>query len=148
MPRHLLTSLAATAAAVLLAACGASAPKAGAEVASAASVASAAPAAPAVGGQGDAQDCLPAAGQTWSKLLKSCVQVFNVADLSLPDPDNPTLAVYAIFSPDKKQAEVFAAGLPGGSVLMTRMNSGYVSGYGRVLLLKDSERKEGWRIAK
>ena len=110
MPRHLLTSLAATAAAVLLAACGASAPKAGAEIASAASVASAArasaaPAAPAVGGQRDAQDCLPAAGQTWSKLLKSCVQVFNVADFSLPDPDNPTLAVYAIFSPDKKQAE-------------------------------------------
>ena len=109
-----------------------------------------APAAPLAGSGRDPSDCLPSAGQTWSKLRKACVQVFDVADICLTDPDNPALAVYVLFSPDKKVAEMFSASFPDGSVMMaaTRGGNSYFANMGRVLLLKDSQSKEGWRIAK
>jgi len=109
-----------------------------------------APAAPLAGSGRDPSDCLPSAGQTWSKLRKACVQVFDVADIRLTDPDNPALAVYVLFSPDKKVAEMFSASFPDGSVMMaaTRGGNSYFANMGRVLLLKDSQSKEGWRIAK
>ena len=107
-------------------------------------------AAPLAGSGRDPSDCLPSAGQTWSKLRKACVQVFDVADIRLTDPDNPALAVYVLFSPDKKVAEMFSASFPDGSVMMavTRGGNSYFANMGRVLLLKDSQSKEGWRIAK
>ena len=131
-----------------LAACGASAPKAA--FADPAPAEASAEAAPLAGSGRDPSDCLPSAGQTWSKLRKACVQVFDVADIRLTDPDNPALAVYVLFSPDKKVAEMFSASFPDGSVMMaaTRGGNGYFANMGRVLLLKDSQSKEGWRIAK
>lgn len=131
-----------------LAACGASAPKAAS--ADPAPAEASAEAAPLVGSGRDPSDCLPSAGQTWSKLRKACVQVFDVADIRLTDPDNPALAVYVLFSPDKKVAEMFSASFPDGSVMMaaTRGGNSYFANMGRVLLLKDSQSKEGWRIAK
>ena len=127
-----------------LAACGASAPKA------ASADPAPAEAAPLAGSGRDPSDCLPSAGQTWSKLRKACVQVFDVADIRLTDPDNPALAVYVLLSPDKKVAEMFSASFPDGSVMMaaTRGGNSYFANMGRVLLLKDSQSKEGWRIAK
>lgn len=131
-----------------LAACGASAPKAAS--ADPAPAEASAEAAPLVGSGRDPSDCLPSAGQTWSKLRKACVQVFDVADIRLTDPDNPALAVYVLLSPDKKVAEMFSASFPDGSVMMaaTRGGNSYFANMGRVLLLKDSQSKEGWRIAK
>lgn len=131
-----------------LAACGASAPKAAS--ADPAPAEASAEAAPLAGSGRDPSDCLPSAGQTWSKLRKACVQVFDVADIRLTDPDNPALAVYVLFSPDKKVAEMFSASFPDGSVMMaaTRGGNSYFANMGRVLLLKDSQSKEGWRIAK
>ena len=131
-----------------LAACGASAPKAAS--ADPAPAEASAEAAPLAGSGRDPSDCLPSAGQTWSKLRKACVQVFDVADIRLTDPDNPALAVYVLLSPDKKVAEMFSASFPDGSVMMaaTRGGNGYFANMGRVLLLKDSQSKEGWRIAK
>ena len=131
-----------------LAACGASAPKAAS--ADPAPAEASAEAAPLAGSGRDPSDCLPSAGQTWSKLRKACVQVFDVADIRLTDPDNPALAVYVLFSPDKKVAEMFSASFPDGSVMMAAARGGnsYFANMGRVLLLKDSQSKEGWRIAK
>ena len=131
-----------------LAACGASAPKAAS--ADPAPAEASAEAAPLAGSGRDPSDCLPSAGQTWSKLRKACVQVFDVADIRLTDPDNPALAVYVLLSPDKKVAEMFSASFPDGSVMMaaTRGGNSYFANMGRVLLLKDSQSKEGWRIAK
>lgn len=159
MSHKRLMALAAVAA--LLAGCGATAPKAASSTGSGAEAqaqanspavakADLAPAAPLAGSGRDPSDCLPSAGQTWSKLRKACVQVFDVADIRLTDPDNPALAVYVLLSPDKKVAEMFSASFPDGSVMMaaTRGGNGYFANMGRVLLLKDSQSKEGWRIAK
>jgi len=52
---------------------------------------SAAPA--ALGGDKDTHGCLPAAGQSWSKLRHTCIQPFDVADIRLQDPENATLAL-------------------------------------------------------
>ena len=161
MSHKRLMALAAVAA--LLAGCGATAPKAASSTGSGAEAqaqaqtnspavakADLAPAAPLVGSGRDPSDCLPSAGQTWSKLRKACVQVFDVADIRLTDPDNLALAVYVLFSPDKKVVEMFSASFPDGSVMMaaTRGGNSYFANMGRVLLLKDSQSKEGWRIAK
>ena len=144
MSHKRLMALAAVAA--LLAGCGATAPKA---ASSTGSGAQAQAQADSPAGR-DPSDCLPSAGQTWSKLRKACVQVFDVADIRLTDPDNPALAVYVLLSPDKKVAEMFSASFPDGSVMMaaTRGGNSYFANMGRVLLLKDSQSKEGWRIAK
>ena len=50
----------------------------------------------------------------------------------------------------QKVAEMFSASFPDGSVMMaaTRGGNSYFANMGRVLLLKDSQSKEGWRIAK
>ena len=149
-----LMALAAVAA--LLAGCGATAPKAASSTGSGAEAqaqadspavakADLAPAAPLAGSGRDPSDCLPSAGQTWSKLRKACVQVFDVADIRLTDPDNPALAVYVLFSPDKKVAEMFSASFPDGSVMMaaTRGGNSYFANMGRVLLL--NARPPPWR---
>ena len=68
---------------------------------------SAAPA--ALGGDKDTHGCLPAAGQSWSKLRHACIQPFDVADIRLQDPANATLALYIILAADKSQAELFGA---------------------------------------
>ena len=56
---------------------------------------------PMVGGGTDEYGCLVAAGQSFSKIKNGCVQVFDIADVRLADPDNATLAIYGIFSADK-----------------------------------------------
>ena len=45
---------------------------------------------------------------------------------------------------------MFSASFPDGSMMMatTRGGNSYFANMGRVLLLKDSQSKEGWRIAK
>lgn len=97
-----------------------------------------------IGGQKDAHGCLTGAGQSYSYLKKACVQVFNVADIRLDDPANSTLAVYAILSADRQQAEVFAADLPENTIL-DAVKGGYVSKDGKVRLRKT---KQGWKIKK
>ena len=67
---------------------------------------------PMVGGGTDEHGCLVAAGQSFSKIKNGCVQVFDVADVRLDDPDNATLAIYGIFSADKSKVEIFWASLP------------------------------------
>lgn len=99
---------------------------------------------PMIGGQQDAHGCLPSAGQSYSYLKQQCVQVFNVADIKLADPDNDTLAVYGILSDDKQQVEVFASGLPENTILQA-VKGGYVSQDGKVRLIKT---KKGWKIQK
>ena len=63
------------------------------------------------------------------------MQVFDVADVRLHDPDNATLAIYGIFSADKSKVEIFWASLP-ESVILRARGSGYVSKDGKISLLK------------
>ena len=132
--------LIATSLASLLAACGGSKNEPPADPAPAppemsAEQQQAAEQAPAVGGDQDAHGCLPSAGQTWSNLRNECVQIFDIADITLQDPANDTLAVYVILSQDKKQAEVFAADLQDG-VILNSSKGGYASKDGKIRLTK------------
>lgn len=90
---------------------------------------------PMIGGSTDERGCLVAAGQSFSKIKNGCVQVFDVADVRLDDPDNTTLAIYGIFSADKSRVEIFWTSLP-ESVILRAKGSGYVSKDGKISLLK------------
>ncbi|QOF68970.1 hypothetical protein IFE17_09755 [Actinobacillus sp. GY-402] len=95
-----------------------------------------------VGGTVDAHGCNPSTGASYSFIKKECVQVFNVADIKLPDPTNDTLAVYVILSEDKQQAEIFGANLPENTILES-VKGGYVSKDRAVRLNKDGT---GWKL--
>lgn len=90
---------------------------------------------PMVGSGTDEHGCLVAAGQSFSKIKNGCVQVFDVADVRLHDPDNATLAIYGIFSADKSRVEIFWTSLP-ESVILRAKGGGYVSKDGKISLLK------------
>ena len=100
---------------------------------------------PMVGGGMDEHGCLVAAGQSFSKIKNSCVQVFDVADVRLHDPDNATLAIYGIFSADKSRVEIFWASLPQSEILSKVKGGYYVSKDGKISLLKTKSGK-GYKI--
>ena len=93
---------------------------------------------PMIGGSKDKHGCLIGAGQSFSKIKNGCVQVFDVADMRLDDPDNATLAIYGIFSADKSKVEIFWSSLP-ESVILRAKGSGYVSKDGKISLLKSGK---------
>ena len=95
-------------------------------------------------GKSDAHGCFQNLGESYSYLKKSCVQVFDVADIKLDDPANKTQAVYGILSEDKQQVEVFASDLPENTILEV-VKGGYVSKDGKVRLMKT---KNSWKIRK
>ena len=98
---------------------------------------------PMVGGGTDEHGCLVAAGQSFSKIKNGCVQVFDVADVRLDDPDNATLAIYGIFSADKSRVEIFWASLPQSEILSKVKGGCYVSKNGKISLLKSGK---GYKI--
>ena len=100
---------------------------------------------PMIGGGTDEHGCLVAAGQSFSKIKNGCVQVFDVADVRLDDPDNATLAIYGIFSADKSKVEIFWASLPQSEILSKVKGSYYVSKDGKISLLKIKSGK-GYKI--
>ena len=100
---------------------------------------------PMVGGGTDEHGCLVAAGQSFSKIKNGCVQVFDVADVRLADPDNATLAIYGIFSADKSKVEIFWASLPQSEILSKVKGGYYVSKDGKISLLKTKSGK-GYKI--
>ena len=100
---------------------------------------------PMIGGGTDEHGCLIAAGQSFSKIKNGCVQVFDVADVRLDDPDNATLAIYGIFSADKSRVEIFWASLPQSEILSKVKGGYYVSKDGKISLLKTKSGK-GYKI--
>nr|WP_314883517.1 hypothetical protein [uncultured Campylobacter sp.] len=94
---------------------------------------------PMVGGGTDEYGCLVAAGQSFSKIKNGCVQVFDIADVRLADPDNATLAIYGIFSADKSRVEIFWASLPQSEILSKVKGGYYVSKDGKISLLKSGK---------
>ena len=100
---------------------------------------------PMIGGGTDEHGCLVAAGQSFSKIKNGCVQVVDVADMKLDDPDNATLAIYGIFSADKSRVEIFWASLPQSEILSKVKGGYYVSKDGKISLLKTKSGK-GYKI--
>ena len=98
--------------------------------------------APVLGGDSDAHGCKGSAGQSYSHLLKRCVQVFDVAQIKLADPNNDTLAVYGIRSADKTRVELFGADIAENTILR-RIKGGYVSQDGKIRLQKS---RRGWKL--
>lgn len=98
---------------------------------------------PIVGGGTDDHGCLVAAGQSFSKIKNGCVQVFDVADVKLDDPDNATLAIYGIFSADKSRVEIFWSSLSQSEILSKVKGGCYVSKDGKISLLKSGK---GYKI--
>nr|WP_314234607.1 hypothetical protein [uncultured Campylobacter sp.] len=98
---------------------------------------------PMIGGGTDEHGCLVAAGQSFSKIKNGCVQVFDVADVRLDDPDNTALAIYVIFSADKSKVEIFWSSLPQSEILSKVKGGGYVSKDGKISLLKSGK---GYKI--
>ena len=98
---------------------------------------------PMVGGGTDEHGCLVAGGQSFSKIKNGCVQVFDVADVRLDDPDNATLAIYGIFSADKSKVEIFWSSLPQSEILSKVKGGCYVSKDGKISLLKSGN---GYKI--
>lgn len=95
--------------------------------------------------QKDEYGCQMSNGATWSVLHQQCVQLFNVANIRMVDPDNSTLAAYAIFSKDKKQAEIFSASLPKG-IILSATKGGFISKDGRIRLVDLG--KNSWKLVK
>jgi len=100
---------------------------------------------PMIDGGMDEHGCLITAGQSFSKIKNGCVQVFDVADMKLDDPDNATLAIYGIFSADKSRVEIFWASLPQSEILSKVKGGYYVSKDGKISLLKTKSGK-GYKI--
>ena len=97
---------------------------------------------PMVGNDTDVHGCKLSTGASYSFLLKKCVQVFNVAQIKLTDPNNDTLAVYGIQSANKAQVELFGAGIAENTILR-KTKGGYASADGKILLQKS---KRGWKL--
>ncbi|WP_304334033.1 hypothetical protein [Conchiformibius steedae] len=93
----------------------------------------------------DVYGCQTATGATWSVLLQQCVQLFNVANIRMVDPDNQSLAAYAIFSKDKKQAEIFSATLPKG-IILAATKGGFISSDGKIRLVDLG--RNNWKLVK
>lgn len=103
------------------------------------------PVATGIGNQLDEYGCQTATGATWSVLMQQCVQLFNVANIRMVDPENPSLAAYAIFSKDKKQAEIFSATLPKGIILNTT-KGGFISHDEKIRLVDLG--KNNWKLVR
>ena len=66
-----------------------------------------------VGNDQDSHGCKASAGYTWSKVLNTCIRVWEAGTrLSPVDTSlNKTLVATVIFGPDKKQAEIYVPGI-------------------------------------
>ena len=97
---------------------------------------------PMLGNDTDAHGCKASAGQSYSFLLKKCVQVFDVAQIKLTDPNNDTLAIYGIQSANKARVELFGADIAENTILR-KTQHGYATADGKIRLQKS---KRGWKL--
>lgn len=80
---------------------------------------------PAVGGQKSAHGCLVGAGETWSELKQSCVQIFKEGQrLSAvaPQTDEAEFSAFVLINEDKFAAELFLPNTPNSVLLKTSDN--------------------------
>jgi|SRR5690606_6056659 len=64
----------------------------------------------AVGGEKDEHGCLVAAGETWSELKQSCVQIFDIGQRLNPvevADGEAVISAFVLLSDDQSKAELF-----------------------------------------
>lgn len=69
----------------------------------------------AIGGAKDEHGCLSSAGETWSELKQTCLQIFNVGIRLNPievKENEAVISAFVLFSEDNNKAELF---LPSGN---------------------------------
>jgi len=93
-------------------------------------------------GKSDAHGCFQNLGESYSYLKKACVQVFDVAQIKLTDPNNDTLAIYGIQSANKARVELFGADIAENTILR-KTQHGYATADGKIRLQKS---KRGWKL--
>ena len=65
---------------------------------------------PLVGGDTDEHGCLPSAGQTWSELRQTCLQIFEAGVRLNPvdvKENESVISAFVLFNEDKSKVEVF-----------------------------------------
>ncbi|GGE89054.1 hypothetical protein SAMN05443634_104155 [Chishuiella changwenlii] len=68
-----------------------------------------------IGVNKDEHGCNSAAGQTWSELKSSCIQVFNVGERLNPidtKQDEAVISAFVVYNDDKSKLELFLADKP------------------------------------
>ncbi|MFS0491315.1 hypothetical protein [Leadbetterella byssophila] len=84
-----------------------------------------------VGGDKDEHGCLTAAGETWSQLKQSCIQIFNVGQRLNPieTKDGETvISAFVLFNDDKSEAELFLPNTQSNTILKSTDNQNHESG--------------------
>lgn len=85
----------------------------------------------AVGGDKDEHGCLTAAGETWSQLKQSCIQIFNVGQRLNPietKDGEAVISAFVLFNDDKSEAELFLPNTQSNTILKITDNQNYESG--------------------
>ena len=85
----------------------------------------------AVGGDKDEHGCLTAAGETWSQLKQSCIQIFNVGQRLNPietKDGEAIISAFVLFNDDKSEAELFLPNTQSNTILKITDNQNYESG--------------------
>ncbi len=84
-----------------------------------------------VGGDKDEHGCLTAAGETWSQLKQSCIQIFNVGQRLNPietKDGEAVISAFVLFNDDKSEAELFLPNTQSNTILKITDNQNYESG--------------------
>ena len=84
-----------------------------------------------VGGDKDEHGCLTAAGETWSQLKQSCIQIFNVGQRLNPietKDGEAVISAFVLFNDDKSEAELFLPNTQSNTILKTTDKKSYENG--------------------
>jgi len=85
----------------------------------------------AVGGDKDEHGCLTSAGETWSQLKQSCIQIFNVGQRLNPietKDGEAVISAFVLFNDDKSEAELFLPNTQSNTILKTTDKKSYENG--------------------
>lgn len=84
-----------------------------------------------VGGEKDEHGCLTSAGETWSQLKQSCIQIFNVGQRLNPietKDGEAVISAFVLFSDDKSEVELFLPNTKSNTILKTADKETYENG--------------------
>lgn len=84
-----------------------------------------------VGGDKDEHGCLTSAGETWSQLKQSCIQIFNVGQHLNPietKDGEAVISAFVLFNDDKSKAELFLPNTKSNIILKTADKNSYENG--------------------
>ncbi|MBS0644988.1 MAG: hypothetical protein JSR97_00150 [Verrucomicrobia bacterium] len=84
-----------------------------------------------VGSDKDEHGCITSAGETWSQLKQSCIQIFNVGQRLNPietKEGEAVISAFVLFNDDKSEAELFLPNTKSNTILKTTNKETYENG--------------------